>query len=99
GRNHEDRHKHRYGGGDGPTHQERKSQKTTPPRPNAQPTIPAATPSAADHVPVTCPPDDRMRRSERMPDQIAKGASRPKGKDNDPRTRASVAPRSLTSAA
>src|SRR6266568_1868034 len=96
-----DDHDHHYcaDAGDGAAHQERKSQKTTPPMPNAAPTIPAATPRAADHEPVTCPPEDWIRRSELLPDQIANGASRPKGRDSAPRTRARVAPRSRTSAA
>src|SRR6266581_5060838 len=92
----DDHHQDGDGAGDGAAHQERKSQKTTPPMPNAAPTIPAATPRAADHEPVTCPPEDRIRRSELLPDQIANGASKPKGRDSAPRTRDRVAPRSRT---
>src|SRR5712691_1620050 len=61
----------------------------------ASPRIPATRPAIADAPPRSTPFDARMRRRERAPDQIAKGAKMPNGRLSRPRTNARVAARSL----
>src|SRR5881296_2426964 len=72
------------------------TQYPTPARIVASATMPATRPAVALASPRRSPPDARIRRSERAPLTIAKGAKMPKGSASRPSTRALVAARSLT---